>query len=101
RDYFLGYVEAIPPELTYLDADAAVRREETSLRSALAWSDDQGRADLVGRLASTMNRVWIGDIRAGRHWLETAMDGVDDLDPEHRLRVLAVAAHVAVLAIEA
>jgi predicted ATPase/class 3 adenylate cyclase len=101
RDFFLAYVEAIPPELTYLDPDGAVRREETNLRSALAWSDDQGRADLVGRLASTMNRVWIGDIRAGRHWLEKAMDGVDDLDPEHRVRVLAVAAHVAVLAIEA
>ena len=101
RDFFLAYVEAIPPELTYLDPDGAVRREETNLRSALAWSDDQGRADLVGRLASTMNRVWIGDIRAGRHWLEKAMHGVDDLDPEHRVRVLAVAAHVAVLAIEA
>ena len=75
RDFFLGYVEAIPPELTYLDPDGAVRREETNLRSALAWSDDQGRADLVGRLASTMNRVWIGDIRAGRHWLEKAMHG--------------------------
>ena len=101
RDFFLAYVEAIPPELTYLDPDGTVRREETNLRSALAWSDDQGRADLVGRLASTMNRVWIGDIRAGRHWLETALDGVDDLDPEQRVRVLAVAAHVAVLAIEA
>jgi predicted ATPase/class 3 adenylate cyclase len=101
RDFFLGYVEAIPPELTYLDPDSAVRREETNLRSALVWSDDQGRPDLVGRLASTMNRVWIGDIRAGRHWLEKAMHGVDDLDPEHRVRVLAVAAHVAVLAIEA
>jgi predicted ATPase/class 3 adenylate cyclase len=101
RDFFLAYVEAVPPELTYLDPDGAVRREETNLRSALAWSDDQGRADLVGRLASTMNRVWIGDIRAGRRWLETAMDGVDGLDSEHRVRVLAVAAHVAVLAIEA
>jgi predicted ATPase/class 3 adenylate cyclase len=101
RDFFLAYVEAIPPELTYLDPDGAVRREETNLRSALAWSDDQGRADLVGRLASTMNRVWIGDIRAGRHWLEKAMDGIDDLDPEHRVRVVAVGAHVAVLAIEA
>jgi tetratricopeptide (TPR) repeat protein len=29
------------------------------------------------------------------------MDGLDDLVPEHRVRVLAVAAHVAVLAIEA
>ena len=29
------------------------------------------------------------------------MAGLDELDPEHRVRVLAVAAHVAVLAIEA
>ena len=61
----------------------------------------QGRWDLVGRLASTMNRVWVGNVPEGRRWLTAAMDGVDDLDPQHKVRVLAVAAHVAVLAIEA
>src|SRR5438309_905622 len=80
RDYFLGYAEAVPPELTYLDPGGAVRSEENNLRAALAWSDHQGRPDLVGRLASTMNRVWIGDIRAGQRWLQAAMDGLDDLD---------------------
>jgi hypothetical protein len=48
-----------------------------------------------------MNRVWIGDVQEGRRWLAAAMKGLDDLDPEHQVRVLAVAAHVAVLAIEA
>jgi tetratricopeptide (TPR) repeat protein len=69
--------------------------------AALTWSGLQDRWDLVGRLASTMNRVWIGDVQEGRRWLAAAMDGLDDLVPEHRVRVLAVAAHVAVLAIEA
>ncbi|HYZ98258.1 MAG TPA: hypothetical protein VE575_05865 [Acidimicrobiales bacterium] len=100
-DYFLGLVEAMPPELLYLDPDGDIRLEQHNLRAALAWSERQGRFDLVGRLASTMNRVWIGDVREGRRWLTAALDGVDDLDAERRVRVLAVAAHVAVLAIQA
>jgi predicted ATPase/class 3 adenylate cyclase len=101
RDHFLAWAEAIPPELTYLDADGAVRREQHNLRAALAWSGQRERWDLVGRMASTMNRIWIGDVQEGRRWLAAAMPGLDDLDPEHQVRVLAVAAHVAVLAIEA
>jgi predicted ATPase len=101
RDHFLAWAEAIPPERTYLDPDGVVRGEQHNLRAALTWSGHQGRWDLVGRLASTMNRIWIGDVQEGRRWLAAAMDGLDDLGPEHRVRVLAVAAHVAVLAIEA
>jgi predicted ATPase len=101
RDHFLAWAEAIPPELTYLDPHGVVRREQHNLRAAVSWSGEQDRWDLVGRLASTMNRVWIGDVQEGRRWLTAAMDGLDDLDPEHQVRVLAIAAHVAVLAIEA
>jgi predicted ATPase/class 3 adenylate cyclase len=101
RDYFLAWAEAIPPELTYLDPDGAIRREQQNLRAALTWSERQQRWDLIGRLASTMNRIWIGDVSEGRRWLTAAMDGLDGLDPEHQVRTLAVAAHVAVLAIEA
>jgi len=101
RDHFLAWAEAIPPELTYLDADGVVRGEQHNLRAALAWSGQRERWDLVGRLASTMNRIWIGDVQEGRRWLAAALRGLDDLDPEHRVRVLAVAAYVAVLAIEA
>jgi predicted ATPase/class 3 adenylate cyclase len=101
RAHFLAWVESIPPELTYLDPRGDVRREQHNLRAALRWSEQQGRWDLVGRLASTMNRVWIGHVREGRRWLTAATAGLDDLSPEHRVRVLAVAAHVAVLAIEA
>ena len=101
RAHFLAWVESISPELTYLDPHGDVQREQHNLRAALTWSEEQGRWDLVGRLASTMNRVWIGHVREGRRWLTAAMPGLDDLRPEHRVRVLAVAAHVAVLAIEA
>ena len=48
-----------------------------------------------------MNRIWLADIREGRRWLSMGIEAVDDLDPEHRVRLLAVAAHVAVLAMEA
>ncbi len=101
RDHFLAWVESIRPEMTYLDPDGSIRRERHNLRTALSWSEAQGRRDLVGRLASTMNRIWIADIREGRRWLSVGMEGLDDLDPEHRVRVLAIAAHVAVLAIQA
>jgi len=101
RAHFVAWAESIPDELTYLDPGGDVRREQHNLRAALRWSEQQGRWDLVGRLASTMNRVWIGNVREGRRWLTAATAGLDDLDPEHRVRVLAVAAHVAVLAIEA
>lgn len=101
RDNFLAWAEAVPPELTYLDPNGTIRREQHNLRAALAWSGRKDRWDLVGRLASTMNRIWIGDVHEGRRWLTAAMDGLGDLDAEHRVRVLTVAAHVAVLAIEA
>lgn len=101
RDHFLAWVEAIPAELTYLDVGGSVRLEQHNLRAALTWCAEQSRWDLVGRIASTMNRVWIGDVHEGRRWLAAAMDGLDELEPEHRVRVLAVAAHVAVIAIEA
>lgn len=101
RDYFLSWVEAIPPERTYLDPDGWIRRERHNLRAALNWSESHGRLDLVGRLASTMNRIWLADIREGRRWLAAGMEAVDDLEPEHRVRLLAIAAHVAVLAMRA
>lgn len=101
RDYFLAWAESIPSERTYLDPDGEIRRERHNLHAALSWSVEQGRLDLVGRIAATMNRIWIGDIREGRRWLELGVQAADDLDPDHRVRVLAVAAHVAVLAMQA
>ena len=43
-----------------------------------------------------MNRIWIGDVRRGADG-SPRPGRLDDLVPEHRVRVLAVAAHVAVL----
>jgi predicted ATPase/class 3 adenylate cyclase len=101
RDHFLAWSESIPPEMTYLDPQGSVRKELHNLRVALTWSEQQGRLDLVGRLASTMNSIWLGDIRDGRRWLSLGIEAVDELAPEHRVRVLTVAAFVAVLAMQA
>jgi predicted ATPase/class 3 adenylate cyclase len=101
RDYFLVWVESFPTELTYLDPYGSVRSERHNLRAALRWSEQQDRPDLVGRLASTMNSIWIADIREGRRWLSIGVEAVDELSYEHRVRVLTVAALVAVLAIQA
>jgi predicted ATPase len=101
RDHFLAWAESIPPELTYLDPHGSIRREADNLRAALAWSEACGRRDLVARLAGTMSRVWVADISEGQRWLSTGLDAVDALDAEHQVRTLAVAAQVAVLAMEA
>ena len=42
RDHFLAWAEAIPPELTYLDPDGAVRRERDNLRSRAGVVRDAG-----------------------------------------------------------
>ena len=101
RDHYLRLVEGLPPERTYLDPDVVVRAEEHNLRAALAWSEAGGRLDLVARIAGTMNAIWIGDIRQGQRWLSLGLQAEHELEPEHRVRLLAVAAHAAVLAIEA
>ena len=48
-----------------------------------------------------MSRMWITDITEGRRWLSTGMEAEDELDADARARLLAVAAQVAVLAMEA
>lgn len=101
RDYFLSWAESIPPEMTYLDPGGSIHRELHNLRAALSWSERQDRRDLIGRLASTMNSIWIADIHEGRRWLSLAIEVADELDAEHRIRVLTVGALVAVLAIQA
>ena len=101
RDHFLAWAEAIPASHTLLDPDGVIRREHHNLMAALQWSEAEDRADLVARLAGTMNRIWLGDIGAGRRWLAVGVAAADDLEPEQRVRVLTVAAHIAVVAMEA
>jgi predicted ATPase/class 3 adenylate cyclase len=101
RDYFLEWAESIPPQLTYLDPDGLIRSERHNLRAALRWSEEQDRPDLIGRLASTMCSLWVADIREGRRWLSMGIEVADDLEYEERVRVITVAAYVAVLAIQA
>ncbi len=101
RDHFLCWAESIPSEMTYLDPDGSIRRERDNLQAALSRSESQGRRDLVARISSTMGRIWFSDIAEGRRWLSSGLEALDDLDPEQRVRVLAVAAQVAVLAMEA
>lgn len=101
RDYFLAWAESIPTELTYLDPHGVIRAERHNMRAALRWAEQQGRLDLVGRLASTMNSLWFADIREGKRWLSLGREALDELDAEQRVRVLGVSALVAVLAIEA
>ncbi len=101
RDYFLNWAESIPSELTYLDPYGTIRSERHNLREALKWSEHEDRGDLIGRIASTMASVWVADIRDGRRWITRGVEAVDELEYEDRVRVLSVAALVAVFAIQA
>ena len=101
RDYFLRWAESISPELTYLDPHGEIRRERHNLRGALRWSESRDRLDLIGRQASTMCSLWVADIREGRRWLSMGLEVADELAYEERIRVITVAAYVAVLAIQA
>ena len=101
RDHYLTWAESIPPERTYLDPDGEIQREQHNLRAALHHSEAQGRLDLVGRIASTMNRIWLGDVPEGKRWLTLAVNALDELPDEPRIRVATEAAQIAVMAIEA
>ncbi|WP_426572504.1 hypothetical protein [Aquihabitans sp. McL0605] len=101
RDHFLTWAEAIPASHTLLDPQGVIRREHHNLMAALQWSETGDRADLIARLAGTMNRIWLGDIGTGRRWLALGVVAADDLEPEQRVRVLTVDAHIAVVAMQA
>jgi tetratricopeptide (TPR) repeat protein len=101
RDLYLEWLESFPPEIAYLDLEGKVRMERHNLRAALRWSEQQGRIDLVGRLAAQMNAIWITDIREGRRWTMLALEALDELDQPGRVRVLTAAAVQALLAMEA
>ncbi len=101
RDHYVAWAESVPAEHTFLDPDGVIRLEQHNLRAAMGWSEQQERLDLVGRIASTMNRIWLSNVPEGRRWLGLALEGVDDLEDDHRVRVLTEAAQVAVAAIEA
>jgi predicted ATPase len=103
RDWYLAWIESIPVdeivwagegEDEYLVADA------DNLQSALEWSQQENRVDLVARMASRMIGYWfyfarVADLAA---WADYLLAATTDADDELRATAFATAAYHAMAA---
>ena len=88
RDWYLAWVERLDAEplwhwsLRPVTDLALLEREIDNLRAALAWSEQEGRPDLVGRLAASADALWASRCNQdeGLRWLQLARAGFP-LDP--------------------
>jgi predicted ATPase/class 3 adenylate cyclase len=100
RDYYLRWLESLPAD-ECMFGDTAVVSEQHNLRTALTWSDCQGRPDLVLRIAARMVKIWdIYDAEEGVRWLTIGLRGLDTLDTDRQVCALTVRAYIAVVALE-
>ena len=93
RDFYLALAERAAPELVSTGADMWIARldaEQGNLRNALQWSETQGHADALLRLAGALAQFWtqLGRVSEGRRWLELALEEGDAAAPALRARVL-------------
>lgn len=85
RDTYLGWLQSMSWDDHFSETGVQddVVREHDNLRAALQWSRDEGRRDLVGRMAARMNVLWQpgeGNGEEGRQWLTWALEEPDALD---------------------
>jgi predicted ATPase len=97
RDYFQAWVESVGWErvlITVVDLDFVPEwsKEGANLRSALEWSDSEGRPDLVVAMASRLRQLWYygGSIEEGLRWLTHARPEDLDISIEERVSALTV-----------
>lgn len=76
------------------------QEREPDLWAALAWSQQQGRLDLVGRLAATVLNVWMANFEEGIRWVDIALTAVDDLPRDVQADLFAARAWLGVGAVE-
>lgn len=85
RDTYLGWLQSMSWEDHFSESGVQedVVREHDNLRAALQWSLDEGRRDLVGRMAARMIVLWQpgeGKGEEGTQWLTWALEDPDALD---------------------
>lgn len=93
RDACLAWLESLTWEQLYADPDtqASVLRELDNLRVALQWSHQQGRHDLVGRLAARLVMLWQpgeGYGEEGAQWIRWALEEPSSLRREEQAACL-------------
>lgn len=93
-DWYLALAERAEPQtegpdqaewLTLLDEDFE------NFRAALDWSECEGHAEALMRLASLLYPLWHtrGHWSEGRRWLEKALDSLPDVEQRHRAKALS------------
>jgi predicted ATPase/DNA-binding CsgD family transcriptional regulator len=92
RDHYLSLAESTTPLLLGPEEGrwwARLTREMDNMRAALAWSRDQGDAESLARMVTTLMWFWArpGRIREFVMWLEAAADRAEDLSPRLLARV--------------
>jgi predicted ATPase/class 3 adenylate cyclase len=80
RDWYLSRAERLDAErlchpwMRPVDDLRALEQDVDNLRAALAWSEREGRPDLIGRIAVATDALWIrlGRYDEGLRWLHAA-----------------------------
>jgi predicted ATPase len=95
--YYLALAEQAEPQLDgheQLSWVERLEREHDNLRTALSWLLEPGSAgeskELALRLAAALWRFWLvhGHVSEGRHWLERALDGSEQVGSARRAKAL-------------
>ncbi len=102
RDHYLALAETAEPDLFGPEQahwHARLRRDQDNLRTALAWSRDQGNAVAVARMAVALNQFWAGRGRWNelQQWVDIAADRAGDLPPSLRIWISLMQCFVPVL----
>jgi predicted ATPase/class 3 adenylate cyclase len=94
RDWYLAWIESLPVDelVGILGAGARLEGDGDNLQTAINWSRQEERPDLVVRIASRMIGYWWSFVRVGKmaacwHDLQEA---IPDLDPELRAGALLI-----------
>lgn len=93
RDWALTWIESLPiGELVGFGAGALVVSEADNLTTALDWSLQQGREDLVARIASRMIGYWWSYVRVAEMgaWWRELQRNLARLGPDLRAAALLV-----------
>jgi predicted ATPase/ATP/maltotriose-dependent transcriptional regulator MalT len=93
RDHYLQLIESLEPMLTGPDEyrwRARVHPERDNLRAALAWSRDQGNAEMLARMVGALMPFWMipGRMAEFGKWVDSAHERIGDLSPRRAAHVL-------------
>ena len=93
RDYYLQLIESLEPLLTGPDEyrwRARINPERDNIRAALAWSRDQGDAEVLARMVAALRPFWMvpGRMAEFGKWVDSAYERITDISPRLAAQIL-------------